>query len=250
MTDLCSLDIDGPIATLTLNRPEQRNALSLELIECMRAKVREIGDRDDLSVVVLSGQGRAFCAGMDLKQVLAGKDLPLRLLESLARLTLEIRSLPMIVVASVNGAAIGGGCGLVCVCDIALTHDEARLGFPEVDLGLCPAVVAPWVVQRIGPARARSVLLQGGLMSGCDAARINLVGESVPTREDLEAATVETADRLAQGGREAIRATKSLLNRFEEYISEEILLEGAALSAHVLAQPEAQQALRARYERA
>ncbi len=250
MSDLCSLDIAGPVATLTLNRPEQRNALSLELIECMRAQIRTVARHDALTVLVLTGQGRAFCAGMDLKQVLAGKDLPLRLLENLARLTLEIRALPLIVVASVNGAAIGGGCGLVCVCDVALTHDEARLGFPEVDLGLCPAVVAPWVVQRLGAARARSVLLQGGIMSGAEAARINLVGESVPTREDLEAATVETAERLAQGGREAIRATKSLLNRFDAQIDEELLLEGAALSAHVLAQPEAQQALRARYERA
>ena len=78
-------------------------------------------------------------------------------------------------VAKVNGAAIGGGCGLACVCDLAVTHADARLGFPEVDLGLCPAVVAPWVVKKIGQGPARAMLLRGGVMTGEEAYSRGLV---------------------------------------------------------------------------
>ncbi len=247
MPELATLSTDGPIAQLRLNRPDSRNALSIELIQALRDRVAELRGNSDITVVVLTGQGPSFCAGMDLKQVQAGGDTPEMLLRSLAEFTLELRALEAVVLASVNGAAIGGGCGLACICDVAITHADAKLGFPEVDLGLCPAVVAPWVVKRIGAGRARALLLRGGLISGRDAADIALVDQCADTRDAFESLTESTARRLAEGGPQALRATKSLLNEIDGSNDAELLLRGAALSASVIAGEEAQTALRARF---
>ncbi len=247
MSELATLDFDGPIATLRLNRPDSRNALSIELIGALRDRVGEVRERSEITVLVLNGEGRSFCAGMDLKQVQGGGDIPATLLRALAELTLEIRSLAAVVLASVNGAAIGGGCGLACVCDLALTHDDAKLGFPEVDLGLCPAVVAPWVVRRMGGGRARSLLLRGGLISGRDAEAIGLVDESADSRESLVSLTEATAKRLSEGGPQALRVTKALLNEIDGSDDATLVRRGAELSASVIAGDEAQAALRARF---
>ena len=258
MTDnnqLTLVAVDGPVATITINRPEQRNALSLELIEALHAAVDQIAARDDVVVLVLTGSGRAFCAGMDLKQVIidanAGgsgdSELPYRVLSGLAELTLKLRALPCVTVARVNGAAIGGGCGLACVCDIAITHADAKLGFPEVDLGLCPAVVAPWVVRKLGPAPARATLLLGGVMSGAEAHERGLVDLVADSAEAFETLANETVARLAKGGPKALAATKQLLNELDGSAPEcDHVRSGARLSADVLATPEAQANLIAR----
>ncbi len=157
MNDLAKLSFHGRAATLSLNRPDARNALSIELLAALHARVGEIAARDDVTILVVTGEGKSFCAGMDLKAVLKSPELPLRLLSSLAEFTIKLRALPQVVVAKVNGAAIGGGCGLACVCDIAITHGDSKMGFPEVDLGVCPAVVAPWLVKKVGAGRARQI---------------------------------------------------------------------------------------------
>ena len=152
----------------------------------------------------------------------------------------------MVTVAHVNGAAIGGGCGLACVCDVALTHERAKLGFPEVDLGLCPAVVAPWVVRKVGAGAARRILLTGGLIRPEEAARVGLIDALAPTPEALGERVRETAERLATGGREALAATKSLLNRLDGSEDDALIARGAELSASVLSTPEAQRILEER----
>lgn len=254
MTPLATLTIDGPRAILTLERTEQRNALSLDLLDALHARMDELERAGDVRVVTITGSGRAFCAGMDLKQVIidAGKGgsgdpgLPHRLLSSLGRFTHRVRALPAVTLAKVNGAAIGGGCGLACVCDVAVTHADAKLGFPEVDLGLCPAVVAPWVVRKLGAGRARRVLLMGGVMSGADAHALGIVDEVAPTREALDELAGSIGERLASGGAWALAATKQLLNELDGSIDADVLERGARLSADVLATPEAQAALIAR----
>lgn len=248
---LATLDIAGDIATLSLARPEQRNALSLDLIAALRDRVGELAalgtKPDGPKVVVLTGVGKAFCAGMDLKAVLDDPDAPGQLLGTLAELTLEIRALPMVVIARVHGAAIGGGCGLTCVCDMSLTHDEAKVGFPEVDLSVCPAVVAPWVVRKVGAGRARQVLLRGGLMSGTEAAALGLMDRSLETRAALDEAVESLAKRIAGGGRLALSETKRLLNTLDGSDDAAVVRKGAAISAEVVASDEAQAALRALY---
>ncbi len=246
------LETDGPIATLTINRPEARNAMSIEILEAMHEAIDSMRD-SSAHVLVITGAGKAFCAGMDLKAVLielsGDASIGAQLLTSLARLTLKIRTLDQVTVASVNGAAIGGGCGLTCVCDITVSHADAKLGFPEVDLGICPAVIAPWVLRKLGAGVARKAMLMGGVMSGREAYDIGLVDQLADDRNGLTALTHEVATRLATGGPKALSATKSLLNQLDGSLDEATLLQGAALSARVLATPEAQSALASRMKR-
>lgn len=254
---LATLQIDGPIATLTINRPDARNALSVELLAALHQRVDDLQARctpdpaqTDSSphVCVLTGAGRSFCAGMDLKAVMGDEPASRRILLSLAEFTLKLRRLPCVLVAGVNGAAIGGGCGLVTVCDIAITYGENKMGFPEVDLGVCPAVVAPWLVRKIGAGRARKVLLSGGLMSGRDAEALGIVTQCVPTEADVMPATLAIAQRLASGSSNALRATRNLLNDLDGSLDWDILERAANLSADVLNTPECQAMLRSKME--
>ncbi len=252
MPEFATLTTEGSVATLTFNRPDAHNALSIAMLAdahtCMD-EIESLAQTDNApTVLVITGAGRSFCAGMDLKEVIIEDDptLPGQLLESLARLTHRIRLLPMVVVGRVNGAAIGGGCGMVTVCDLAITHDDAKLGFPEVDLGLCPAVVAPWLVRKIGPGRARQVLLSGGLMSGARAHELGIVTGVVNSRDELDGAVSKLTQTLATGGCEALGATKKLLNTLDGSNELDILLDAARLSASVLATEDAQNRLKAR----
>ncbi len=250
MNDLALLSTSttsGRLATLTINRPDSRNAMSIDLLRALHERVDELAVRSDISVVVFTGAGKSFCAGMDLKAVLGDPAAPGVLLRLLADLCIKLRSLPMVVVGRINGAAIGGGCGLACVCDLAVTHADSKMGFPEVDLGVCPAVVAPWVVRRVGAGRARQMLLSGGLMTGVQAFEAGLVSRVVPSAGDLDPAIDELTARLATGGPQALRATKDLLNRLDGSLDAGLAQRGAELSAKVLALPEARAMLEARF---
>ncbi|MGQ0627239.1 MAG: enoyl-CoA hydratase/isomerase family protein [Phycisphaerales bacterium] len=244
---LALLTVDGPVARLTLNRAEARNAMSIDMLDALHQRMDELTARSPApTVLAVTGAGRAFCAGMDLKQVLGSPAAALRLLTSLADFTLKLRRLPCVSLAVVNGAAIGGGCGLVTVCDLAVTHGDSKMGFPEVDLGVCPAVVAPWLCRKIGHGPARRVLLAGGLMSGLDAHRLGIVTEVVPTAADLPAAAEVIIARLATGSPAALAATKGLLNQLDGSLDAAVLRSAAELSAKVLSTPEAQATLRAK----
>lgn len=270
MSDLATITYADPVpaaATLRLNRPEARNALSIDLLEAMHARIDELAARmagdgaggggETPHIVVLTGAGRAFCAGMDLKQVLgatARKDggeggqggTPKQLLSLLSSFTLKLRALPAVTIAAVHGAAIGGGCGLATVCDVAVTHADSKMGFPEVDMGVCPAVVAPWLVRKIGAGPARAVLLRGGLMSGGEALGAGIVDHCADTRDMLDAFTASLAEKFATGGPRALAATKDLLNRLDGSLDPAIAQRAADLSASVLETPEARAMLKAK----
>lgn len=245
MPDLAQLQVDGGIATLTLNRPDARNALSLDLLAALGRRVEELS-ASDASVCILTGAGRAFCAGMDLKAVLDQPGAPARLLAHIAELTINLRALPQVTIAKVNGAAIGGGCGLMCVCDLAYTHPEAKIGFPEVDLGVCPAVVAPWLTQRVGAGRARRILLEGGVLSGDRAHELGMTTAVVP-RDQLDQTVADLAARLSTAAPGALRATKQYLTESDGERVAALVRQGAVLSAEVVAGDEAQRSLRAVY---
>ncbi|MEO1585289.1 MAG: enoyl-CoA hydratase/isomerase family protein [Planctomycetota bacterium] len=251
MTDLATLSTDGPRATLTLNRPDQRNALSIEMLAAAHGCMDELESKSSPpTVLVLTGAGKSFCAGMDLSQVIiddaSQADIPRELLTSLAKLTHRLRLLPSVTLAEVNGAAIGGGCGLACVCDLAVTHADSVMGFPEVDLALCPAVVAPWLVRKIGAGAARRVLLCGGTITGAEAHSTGIVDKAVPTRDDLSGEVDALVRSLCAGGPLALRATKQLLNTIDGSVDADALLRGADLSASVLVSDDAQARLRSR----
>jgi len=237
MAELALLTISGPLASLVMNRPDSRNALSIDLIAALHEQIDRLAAAAEVRVLVLSGAGKSFCAGMDLKQVLNEPGAPLRLLTQLAEFTIKLRALPMVTVAAVNGAAVGGGCGLATVCDFAVTHADSKMGFPEVDLGVCPAVVAPWLMRSIGAGRARRVLLAGGTMSGREAHAIGMVSNLVETREQLDEAVDALAQRIAGGGPAALRATRALLNQLDGPDDAAAVRRGAELSATVIDDP-------------
>lgn len=206
---------DGLVRTLTLDRPEKRNALSADLVAALDAALIDAADDPAVRVVVLTGAGAAFSAGADLAalQALQTQSAEANLADSerLATLFERIYRLPKPVVAKVNGHAIAGGCGLAAVCDFALVADSAKLGFTEVRIGFVPAIVAVFVRRKLGEAAARDLCLRGHLISAGEAARIGLVTRAVAA-ERLDAEVDALARELAtETSPSAVALTKQLL---------------------------------------
>ncbi len=244
MDRLVHLSIDNGCATITLRRADARNALSFELIHALASTIAQVSAHitrapDEVRVVVLAGEGKSFCAGMDLKAVLHDPVKMGGMLQQLSMSLLALRQLAVPTIARVQGAAIGGGCGLVVICDFAVTHPEAKLGYPEVDLGVCPAVVAPWLVKKIGAGPARAMLLMGATMRGDEALSRGLVTHCVAS-DQLETATAQLVARLITGGQYALACTKRMLNELDGSNDARVARDAAELSAKVIASPEAQ----------
>lgn len=251
MDQLATLSVAGPVARLTLNRPDARNALSEELLAALHERLDELAQRaprEGIIVAVVTGAGKSFCAGMDLKQIVGNPEGSRRLLHRLAELTLRLRALPCVVLGVINGAAIGGGAGITTACDIAITFADNKMGFPEVDLGICPAVVTSWLVQKVGVGQARAILLAGGLMSGAEAHRLGIVAQCVPALAELPAAAEALVARLSAASPPALAATKKMLNELDGSLDAARLRQAADLSADVLNTPRTQAMLRARLE--
>jgi methylglutaconyl-CoA hydratase len=239
---------DGAIAELNLNRPDKRNALSQELVDDLLGAVKTIAADSRVRAVVLGGEGKSFCAGMDLKAVQTEPAKMGALLLNLSYVYREIRRSPQPYIARVRGAAIGGGCGLMCVCDFAFTHADAKVGYPEVDLGICPAAVAPWLMRRIGAGRARQLLLAGGILTGEEGYEIGMVSH-LADLDDLRSAALSFGQDLAKGGPEAVATTKAWLNELDGSMQDDLLDKGARLSAEIVQGNEAQERLAAFFAR-
>ncbi len=254
--DLVLTTVADGIATITLNRGDKANALSRELINALDAAVAAIAPRcgpsaasaaaavaRDVRVVVLAGAGKCFCAGMDLRAVANDPVAMGDMLRTLSRASRAVRRLPVPTIARVQGAAVGGGCGLMVVTDFAVTHPECKVGYPEVDLGVCPAVVAPWLIRKIGAGRARAMLLAGGTLNGRAGFEAGLATHLCEL-DALDATVNELAARLSKGGPNAIAATKHWLNELDGSMDDAVLDKAAELSARIIAGEEAQTRLR------
>lgn len=239
---------DGAVIEIRLNRPTARNALNQDILDQLRAGISVAANNSEVRAIILSGEGKAFCAGMDLRAVRNTPERMGDLLMTLSRLMREIRRAPQPTIACVQGAAIGGGCGLMTVCDFSITHASAKIGYPEVDLGVCPAVVAPWLVRRLGAGRARQLLLTGGTIKARDGFQIGLVTH-LADLDDLHDEAMQLARDLAKGGRHAIEVTKNWLNELDGSMEDAILDKAAKLSAEVVQQEEAQTRLARLFDR-
>ena len=231
------------IVTLTMNRPGKRNALSLALIQAMHEALDEVECNASMRAFVLAGEGRSFCSGMDLRGVIDDPDAMREMLRLLGQVSKRIRLLPVPTIACVQGAAIGGGCGLMIVCDFAFTHPESKVGYPEVDLGVCPAVVAPWLIKKIGAGKARAMLLAGGTMSGEQGFAAGLATHLCDI-EELPKAVHDFALTLARGGKDAMATSKRWLNELDGSLDDDVLQRAADLSADIIAGEEAQSRLK------
>jgi methylglutaconyl-CoA hydratase len=212
--------VQSPAAILTLNRPDRRNAISRELIAALGQTVQRARDDSAVRCVILTGAGSAFCAGMDLAELTETLQTPVEGgkvwddAQRLSALYQLIYTLPKPTIAAVNGAAVAGGAGFVTVCDLALAVPEAKFGYPEVRRGLVAAMVMPHLLRHVGERLARYLLLTGEVISAEEAARGGLINAVVPSPGELMEYAGKWARSLAEGGPNALAATKALLQQF------------------------------------
>ncbi len=207
---------ESGIATITLNRPEKRNALSFQLVEEILAALDEI-EKSEVLVVILTGAGKAFCAGLDLDELksLIGKSHSENVEDSrrMVRIFRRLYDFPKPTIAAVNGAAIAGGTGLATMCDFTLAVPESNFGYTEVRIGFVPAIVSSILVWQVGHKIARDLLLSGRIFDAAEAHRFGLVNEIVPA-ERLMTRARELAAQLMENSPTAVRQTKKLINGF------------------------------------
>jgi methylglutaconyl-CoA hydratase len=208
---------DGPIERLSLNRPDVRNAFNEHLIAELSDWAihrRQLGSADGVRVIVLAGEGKAFCAGADVawmsKMVTYSEAENIRDATAVANMFGLLDTLPVPVVGRVHGAALGGGAGLCAICDIVVAGEETIFGFTEVKLGILPATIAPFVLTKIGPGAARELFLTGARFSAARAREIGLVHAAVPSAE-IDASVGRFTAELLESGPEAVAAAKQLI---------------------------------------
>lgn len=232
----------GPIRTLTLNRPDYRNALSPEMQREMLQALEQAAETKSVRVLVITGAGKAFCAGLDLGALKLGENVQsslspvaMELADNAHRFSYILRmlyELPIPTIAAVNGHAIAGGAGLATVCDFTLAVPEAKFGYTEVKIGFIPAVVSVYLGLQVGEKRARELLLTGRLFSAAYGQELGLVTEVVEP-ENLMTRVHKLAETLVANSPTSLRDTKALLTeQNREFLDEsiELALDASAKS--------------------
>jgi methylglutaconyl-CoA hydratase len=210
-----TVEREGGVARVWLDRPERRNAFDAELIAAVHEAFTSFAADETLRAVVLAGRGDAFCAGGDLEWMRASGELThernVADAERAAAMFAAVDSCPVPVIARVHGYALGGGTGLACCCDIVLAREDARFGFTEVRLGLIPATIAPFALARIGRSQARALFLTGELFDAEHARAIGVVHEVLGDDKALDVAVERVLANALRGGPAAVRAAKALI---------------------------------------
>jgi len=252
MSEVLRCSAGGPVAQVRLNRPDVRNALNGDLIEELRSTFEELSGDPAVRSIVLSGEGKAFCGGADVAMMRESLELSrednvagARALSAMFR---AIDRCPKPVIAKIHGAALGGGAGLVAVCDIAIAASDAAFGFTEVKLGIIPAVISPFVLAKIGASHARALFLTGERFDARRAQAIGLVHEVV-VGDTLDVAVERVVNEIFSAGPSAIAAVKNLVPRVRETAYDETLELTAEATAAQRVSDEGQEGLRAFLER-
>jgi methylglutaconyl-CoA hydratase len=237
---------EGGVLTLTLNRPEKRNALSAALIEALHGAV-EAADLDpEVRVVALTGAGRDFCAGADLEELLASADASPEANEAaalrLGTLFGRLRALPKPVVAVVRGRALAGGAGLMTACDIVLAGEDVQIGYPEVARGFVPAMVMTMLRRLTGEKSALDLVLTGRLLGAAEARGLGLVSRVVPD-DALEREARELTAALAAAPASALALTKQLFHQLDGQSFDQGIALGARVNAVARQGPDFRQAI-------
>lgn len=257
-TSLAGLEIDdsiqleqqGSILTLWLNRPESRNAMSLKMVIAIQQVFSQIADDVSIRAVIFRGQGGHFCAGGDIKdmaglRVEAANSGSLQAYVDFNRrfgaMIEQVDQAAQTVVAVLEGAVLGGGFGLACVSDIAISRDTAQFGLPETGLGILPAQIAPFVVKRIGLTQARRLALLGLRFDGKTALDLGVVHQVASNETELEQQLEQTIQQIKRAAPLASRATKALLHRTPNEPLDQLLDDAAQQFADAVAGVEGQE---------
>lgn len=210
---MLKVDREGSVLRVTLNRPDVRNALNDELIDSLYQLFSTVSS--DIRVVILSGAGSVFCAGGDLewmrKAATYSESENAADAMRISKMFSAIRDCAAVTIAVVHGAAMGGGSGLVAACDIGISTEDAKYGFTEVKLGLIPATISPFVIDRIGKGHARGLFATGEIFSAQRAMHIGLITEVIPSRE-IDAMLNQKIRAILSAGPKAVAAAKKLVN--------------------------------------
>ena len=207
-------ETEGPVATLTLNRPARYNALSEEMLSALQEALDEIAADEAIRVLVLAARGKAFCAGHDLKQMRARpeQDYYRALFAQCSRMMLTLTAMPQAVIARVQGIATAAGCQLVATCDLAVAAEEARFATSGINVGLFCSTPAVAVSRNLGRKRAFEMLMTGDFIDAATAADYGLINQAVPA-EELDAAVAELAGKIARKAPVAVRTGKQMFYR-------------------------------------
>ncbi|MGA8847306.1 MAG: enoyl-CoA hydratase family protein [Nocardioides sp.] len=240
--ELVHLAVDGRVATITLDSPHNRNALSRQLVTELGECLMRVEEDAEVLAVVLESSGRVFCSGADMSEASGGSMATGT--HAIVDVMRAIVTSPKPVVARVAGPVRAGGIGLVAACDIVIAAEEASFALTEVKLGLTPAVISLTVLPRLTSRAAAYTFLTGEVFGGAEAARIGLVTEAVPI-DALDERVAEVASSLATGSGQGLRETKALLARDLVARIDAQRDDLAELSARLFASPEAKEAMAA-----
>lgn len=238
--------LESGVLGITLNRPARRNALSAELVESLHQSLEQADLDANVRVVVFSGAGKDFCAGADLDELLASADRSIGENEAsalrLGQIFERIRALPKPVLSLVQGRALAGGAGLATACDIVIAGAGAQVGYPEIERGFVPAMVATLLRRSAGEKIAVDLLLTGRMLGAEEARAAGLVSRVVPDAE-LEGAGKAVAQRLAGSSGSALALTKRLLVELEGKSFSDGIRLGARLNAVARSMPDFREAV-------
>jgi methylglutaconyl-CoA hydratase len=226
--------LEGGILTLTLNRPDKRNALDAMTVDAIHRELQRADLDPDVRVVAFRGAGKDFCAGADLDELLASAGQSPDVNEAAAlrmgRIFTRIRDLPKPVVAAVQGRALAGGAGLATACDLVLAGESAQLGYPEILRGFVPAMVMTLLRRQLGERRAYDLVATGRLISAREACEAGLISRVVPDAH-FETVLQETLAQLAGASATALALTKRLLYQLDGCSFQEGIALGARVNA-------------------
>lgn len=244
--------VKNKVAHVTLNRPEVHNAFNDTMIKELSTIFDDIEKNPNVRVVIVTGAGKSFCAGADLNWMRRVKDYSYddNLNESLdlAEMLYKIYASSKPTIARVNGTAIGGGTGLVAVCDIAIASSAAKFSFSEVKLGLIPACISPYVIKKCGEGKCREFFLTGERLTAEKACAAGLVNLVVPL-EEIDVVVDKFVDRLISSGPEAIKKCKELLRRVPEMSFDDAKKYTAEVIAQLRISDEGQEGMNAFLEK-
>ena len=243
------IEIKDRVGTITLNRPDKRNALNFELIAELKEAFTSMENDDEVKLIVLKARGPAFCAGADLAylQKLQSFSYEENLKDSthLRDLFLTIYTLKKIVVAQVQGNALAGGCGLASVCDFVFTVPEAMFGYTEVRIGFIPAIVMIFLLRKIGEGNAKHLLLSGELIPASEAYRIGMVYKVFPSEKLEESVSEFVRNILVENSSQAMATTKQMIAKVQSMPLEAALNFAAEMNAHARASQDCKKGVQA-----